>query len=471
MLRLTKSDFLAFLQCDKALWLRLRDPDVIDWPAPTEFNRMLMADGYAVEQTVQAFVATWGDCDLHDFQTIFESDDGLYARADMVRRNPDGTVDLWEIKASTRLTPQGADHVIDAAFQTLVAERAGETVNRIGVIHVNGDYVAEDVIDPASFLIFHDVTDEVRTRLAAITQQAGSALALLSQNEINRTGCGCRIKTKSQHCAAFSYFNPDVPASSIYDIPRLSAQKRTALVNAGRLSLAEMDTAGLSPLQHIVVEAAQSGAPVIDPDGIRTFLDELTYPLYFYDYETFGSAIPNAPGLKPHEQIPVQISLHILAANGTLSHHEHLTEAPGQSAEIPQLLQAHIGRDGNLISWNASFEKSCNQRLARLYPGLQEFLAGLNARTRDLMDVFKLHYVDPRFGGSTSIKKVLPVLVPDLLYDPDSVHDGTGAMDAWKRLVESADAAERSRLRSELLAYCELDTRAMVEILSVLKTL
>lgn len=91
--------------------------------------------------------------------------------------------------------------------------------------------------------------------------------------------------------------------------------------------------------------------------------------------------------------------------------------------------------------------------------------------TRDLMKPFEEDYVDGRFGGSTSIKKVLPVLVPDLKYNASEVHDGTGALEAWKSLITTNDTDKKAEIRRQLLAYCELDTLAMVEIYKVLRSI
>jgi len=77
--------------------------------------------------------------------------------------------------------------------------------------------------------------------------------------------------------------------------------------------------------------------------------------------------------------------------------------------------------------------------------------------------LFKTAYVDRRFDGSTSIKKVLPVVCPDLNYKDLDVQDGSLAMEAWERLVR-ADADEADQIAQSLLSYCERDTFAMVEI-------
>ncbi|MGR3659931.1 MAG: DUF2779 domain-containing protein [Paracoccaceae bacterium] len=65
---------------------------------------------------------------------------------------------------------------------------------------------------------------------------------------------------------------------------------------------------------------------MVDRAFITDFLDGLTFPIYFLDYEAFASAIPMIDGAWPHAQIPFQFSLHVLSENGTLSHHEYLCE-------------------------------------------------------------------------------------------------------------------------------------------------
>ena len=80
------------------------------------------------------------------------------------------------------------------------------------------------------------------------------------------------------------------------------------------------------------------------------------------------------------------------------------------------------------------------------------------------MDVFKAHYVHPDFRGSVSIKRVLPVLCPELAYSETDVHDGTGAILAFTEMAECTDPVRSAELRRQLLAYCKLDTFAMVSI-------
>jgi hypothetical protein len=61
---------------------------------------------------------------------------------------------------------------------------------------------------------------------------------------------------------------------------------------------------------------------------------------------------------------------------------------------------------------------------------------------------------------------VLPALVPELKYEGlEGVQDGEAAMNAYLEAIASATDPERGQvLRRQLLAYCYLDTYAMVRL-------
>ncbi len=119
-----------------------------------------------------------------------------------------------------------------------------------------------------------------------------------------------------------------------------------------------------------------------------------------------------------------------------------------------------------------SFEKSVIKNLAALYPDLAEHLMCIHDNIRDLIDPFKKgwYYCEAQHG-SNSIKDVLPALCPN---DPEldyhnleGIHNGSEASDTFAELhTKSPD--EIAQTRQNLLAYCGLDTYAMVKILEKL---
>lgn len=70
---------------------------------------------------------------------------------------------------------------------------------------------------------------------------------------------------------------------------------------------------------------------------------------------------------------------------------------------------------------------------------------------------------------SWSVKKVLPTIAPDLCYDSlDGVQDGGMAMSGYLEAIGPETTIERTEaIKQQLLAYCALDTLAMVRIWQV----
>ena len=84
-------------------------------------------------------------------------------------------------------------------------------------------------------------------------------------------------------------------------------------------------------------------------------------------------------------------------------------------------------------------------------------------RLFDLEQVFKSGYQHPGFARRTSIKKVLPVMVPELSYKELALNNGDDALGVFGLMrVGAMDIAQVPVQRTRLLEYCKLDTWAMV---------
>jgi hypothetical protein len=99
----------------------------------------------------------------------------------------------------------------------------------------------------------------------------------------------------------------------------------------------------------------------------------------------------------------------------------------------------------------------------------------MTGRFLDLLTPFRgLMYYHPDFNGDFSIKSILPAMFPrdaDADYRQLAVQDGRMAMNEYARLAQLTDAGQRRQLRAALLAYCRLDTLAMVKIWQALEQL
>lgn len=468
---LTKTGFLAYRDCPKSFWLSQYRPGLLIGGSPSAFDRMLAKDGYAVEALAREMLGRTQKPGEIEFQVVFEAG-GCHARADAVRRLADGRIEIIEVKSSSSVANGGHDHRIDAAFQVVVAHRSGFDVAGVTIIHANPGYVRFGEVVAENALVEADLSADVFALLDDVQVEIDAALDLLSQASIDETGCGCRHHGSiDRRCAAFAHLNPDVDERSAHLLPRISAARLQKLDQENRLSIDAVGESDVTAAQLSVLRALKSGHAVIDRAAIAAFLADVQYPIFYYDYEAFGSAIPLSDGMSPHAQIPFQFSAHVEQADGSTEHIEFLASRQGQHGELLQALGAALPSLGSVISWNAPYEKGCNRRLAALLPEHSAFLEDIDARTIDLMVPFKAAYVHPAFKGSTSIKKVLPVICPDLSYSGFEVSDGAAAMEAWSTMIGATDPDERAEIARSLREYCGLDSWAMVRVMQFLRGL
>ena len=222
---ITKTNFIQYLHCPKSLWFLKNDPENYPHGEVSIFMQKLIREGYEVEQYVQEYFKSNGNCGV-SFQTEFKTEDSLlYARADAFEIKSDGTAALYEIKSSTSIkTDSKHNHIKDACFQKICAERTGQRIDRVFLVHLNGEYIREGEINSDELFVFNDITEKVAELERETNEEISSALQFLTSDQ-DLQGCSCREKSRGNHCDTFANFNPDVPKSSIYHLPNVSQKK------------------------------------------------------------------------------------------------------------------------------------------------------------------------------------------------------------------------------------------------------
>ena len=181
-------------------------------------------------------------------------------------------------------------------------------------------------------------------------------------------------------------------------------------------------------------------------------------------------------GTRPYQQIPFQYSLHYLEhPNAELKHFEFLADTGSITDPRPALIRQltrELGSQGMILAYNKGFEAARLREMAAAFPEFEGVLLSIEARLFDLMTPFQQSwYYDPKMQGSYSIKEVLPALCPDHSYSGLEVKDGGTASLSFMQLYYENDQEKVKATRKALLDYCQMDTMAMVKILSKIKTI
>jgi hypothetical protein len=478
---LTKSDYLKFLIHPAYLWLQKHDKDrlppfddatqaIIDAGNEIEeYARALFPDGVLVKSLFAESVRETEGYVRSGATVIFQAavltDRRLYAKADVLAKNPDGSWDLIEVKSATRDKPE---YVHDLAFQKNAFEISGYEIRRTRLLHINSQYVRRGAIEPDKLFIGVDLTARVDTAVGRTRRGIEEALDIIALPECPSDG-PAGVHDWWGWRDVYRYLHPDLPADSIYNLARLDLLQLRELTKLGVERLEDIPASfELKPAQAAQLEALRAGEPVIHPVRIARSLQRLRFPLYFLDYETVGGGIPPYDGVRPYQQVPFQYSLHILReADAELEHREFL--ATGKDNPAPTLLKQlgeDIGQQGSVVVWNKSFEMGVNTAMGQLYPEYRDFLHDVNRRVYDLMEIFsKADYNDAGFMGSASLKKVLPVIVPQLTYSELEIQEGNTAALRWRQAASgSLSEAEAHKVFAALRTYCGQDTLAMVRI-------
>jgi hypothetical protein len=348
-------------------------------------------------------------------------------------------------------------------------EHAGFPVSRCSVLHANR---AGSWPDIASLFTLVDVTEEVNSWLPEVEP----ALAVMRPLLVESAPAPEARPLFSRKCLDCPFQRTvcwqGIDDFTIYDV--INARSLSALEEQDVLYITDItDTQkeqNLNARDQSNVERIQQRRVDIDHETIQGMLDELTYPIYFLDFESIATAVPLFNHITPWKQLAFQYSLHVLHENGELEHHEYLhLEGTDPSAKMAKQLCEDIGPTGSIVVYYANMERGVINALRNQFPELAPALKSMTERMWDLHPVFEKHFRHWKFGSKSSIKIVLPVLCPGLSYKDLEIQEGGSASYGWIKMIESNDADEREKLAENLLAYCRLDTLAMVELLKVLR--
>jgi hypothetical protein len=487
MTMLSKSRYMAGLQCPKRLWFEANARDRV--PEVDAATQAIFEQGHEVGRLAQGLFPGGLEIDrerlgwegalaatsaalaqripIHEAAFAFE---GAACRVDVLVPVEGVAWDLVEVKSTTKVKDE---HVEDVAFQTWVLRGAGVPLRRSLLCHLDSTYVRRGPLELDRLFELADLTDKVSPALVAlppVVRRLKEVMALPTSPEI-AIGPHC---SDPYECPLTSLCWAEVPDESVFTLYR-GGRKCWDLFASGIERLLDIpDGCALTENQAIQVAAARAGSAHVDRSALLGFLGELEHPLHYFDLETYAPAIPPFDETRPYQQIPFQFSLHVLEAPGAaLRSVAFLAEGPGDPR--PALLAAArdaIAPAGSVVAFNAGFERRCLEESVLAWRAYAPWVEDLLPRFVDLLEPFrKFSYYHPAQLGSASLKSVLPVLSGGG-YGHLEIQDGGAAAREFLRTLDPATGPEeRQRIRAALLAYCGRDTEGMVEVVEALRAL
>jgi hypothetical protein len=486
---LSKSRYLAWLQCPKYFWYLVNEREQIpevDFATNFIFNQGVKVGEYAkklypegvdlsgiknlkqqTEKTIEV---------LSERKPVFEAScrkDSIYSRADILVPAGRNSWDIIEVKSATQLKEE---YISDVSFQKYCFEKAGISIRKCFIAHINNSYVKKGDIDPEGLFKRVDITAEVDEKLAGIEDEIIQMLEVAKRSTPPEVAIGrqcyepyiCPLKQKCWEGL------PDNHVFNLYGDKSKSVQ----LYSEGILSIKDIpERYNLSLKQQIQLECEKTKKPSINKKEISGFIYSLQFPLYFLDFETYSTAIPLFEGTKPYQKIPFQYSIHVLPSmDRKPEHHDFLAGSmKDPRKDLISSLKNELGNEGSIIVYCEQFEKGVLRELAVAFPEYVKWVEMVIPRIVDLYKPFgNFYYYNSSQRGSASVKSVLPAIT-DLSYEGMEVSNGLAASAYFLyiygniyNLKEPPDVKEVERIRKSLIGYCRMDTLGMVHILRAL---
>lgn len=487
-MKLSKSKYCNGIQCNKMLWL-----DKYKQEEKSEIkNQSILDNGKEVGIVAKDLFGPHIDIEYNEDLNIMLEETKKYlieeniiiTEASFVYENNFCSIDIlkkignnyeiYEVKSSTDTKDIYFD---DISYQVYVLTKLGYNIKKASLVYINSEYERNGPLDLNKLFIIEDVTDIAYDKLKEVENKINEINKYMEQKEEPKDDIGCHCMNPYE-CLFFKYCTKKLPEKNVFNIKRMFTKNKFDLYHKGIISYPDLlkENIDWKFKQQIEFDLYDKKS-AINKEAIDSFLNTLSYPLYFLDFETYQQVIPKYDGISPYMQIPFQYSIHYLnEESSSLEHKEYLAPSGiDPRRELAENLVKDIPKNTCIIAYNMMFEKMVIKNLANLYPDLKNHLMNIYDNIKDLMIPFKNRdYYTKEMEGSYSIKYVLPALFPNdeslNYHNLELIHNGSEAMNMYANLTNMSKE-EQTIVRKSLLKYCELDTYAMVKIWEKLKNL
>lgn len=474
MRNVTKRMFLNTLACPSFGWLmRMKREEVTREPTLGERFRIEQGmevgrrareaypDGILVDEKdmTSAIERTKSLMNNPNVSVIFEGAflaDSLAARVDILRREDDG----WHIVEVKSSVNDKKEFIDDMAYTALVFNLSNHNISKISLMLISRDFRLGMDNNKLFVEIYH--TEDVIERMLEFT------ICYSEIEQITRASIKpeAELQFTCKKCELFKGCVGKDIENHIFDIPRLSQSKFKDLLSQGIVRIEDiLDNFPLTENQLRVKKYVKSNSLFVG-DMLRNELNVIVWPAYYLDFETTQTAVPLYPDMPPYTSIVTQYSIHKCSAPGNvIDHFEFLAD---ETKDDRKELAKHLIKDlegGCSIITYSSYEKTTLNNLAKRFPDISGELNSVINRIIDLEAIIRKNFYHPNFHGSTSIKRTLPALVPEMSYEGLEIRSGDEAMAAFACLAQGKYGnSEIETIKNNLLEYCKQDTIAMVKL-------
>ena len=275
---LSKSKYVAGLQCHLRLWQKCYNPDLASEISPVQqaifdtghrvgqLATQLHPGGVLIEEDHlhhnEAVKSTLAAMENPKIKAIYEAGflyDDVRVRADILQRLKNGKWNLIEVKSSTSVKEV---HYPDVAVQYYVLKGAGLDIDRVFLMHLNNQYVYDGKeLDLQGLFSSSDLTEEALEYQEEVPEILAELKDMLANSDppamIPSRNCN-----KPYGCDFYEYCTKDMPEHWVIQLSGIGQNKLDELEGMGIYDIGDIpDEFPLTAIQERIRNCVANNAP------------------------------------------------------------------------------------------------------------------------------------------------------------------------------------------------------------------
>lgn len=470
--RFDKHLFEAGQQCPKRLYLDYHEPTE---EQESESRRVMSETGKQLLQLARGAFARGAEVDgktidqtaaktkeLLDAGSVFALfgaafvADGCEVRTDILVRQKDGSLDIFEVKSGTKVKGR---YLTDLALQAIVIERAGHKVHGVYVLYLDKTYKHAGGAEytPKGLIKSADVTERVRRiqprvaeQLAAFQRQTADDSAL----ELP-TGTFCSAPFPCPHLSRCAKKEPDFP---LRVLPDLTREIERELHEEGIADLTQIDESrpSLTFRQRRTLQAIKQKEPLREP-FVKEELLHVEFPLHFLSIATTTEALPRFAGQKPWQSLPYAWACETMTGGGAVTQSGFAyADKDDPRPEFARSLAKQLTSGGMLMLWNAD-SLECVRSLLEPLPADKQAIRAILARPHlDMQRLLESGLFHPALLGKRDLAATAKAICGiDAPTDLEVVDEDSMLRAIQKAATPRTRAATKEKIAADLRAYAQ----------------
>lgn len=370
-MNLSKSKYCNGIQCRKMLWL---DKYKKDYKEDSGVDSVF-DNGNDVHEVARKLFGNDINIEFNDNLNIMISDtkealknrkvvitEASFAYKDNfcsvdILKKDDNKYEIYEVKSSTHLKDV---FINDLSYQVYVLTKLGFNITKACVVTIDSSYVRKKELELNKLFKINDCTFKVFELQSFVDRNISDINDYMSQIDEPNDDIGIHC-FEPYKCPFFNYCTRKLDKPNIFDIRLMSIKTKLKFYKNEKYKYLDLLKENINDKYKQQIEyELYNKEDYINKDNIKKFLNTLTHPIYFLDFETFQMPIPKYEGIKPYEQVPFQYSLHYYERESSNLCHKEFLAGSGTDPrrDLAQSLVKDIPLDVCILAYNMSDRKS-----------------------------------------------------------------------------------------------------------------